>query len=428
MATNTDVYVRLKLQSQEFDQGMTRATKKLNDFDGELESSKNKMSAWTGAITALGVGVAGATLAIVKITNAMAENVFEAEKYSERLGIATKELLNLQSAGRDFGVEAEDISEGLKNMTERLGEAILEGKGATFDALTKLGLDLEYIESLSTDQRLYSIAGALSEVESEAERTFLTMEIFQEEGFKMAEMLALGEDGLKNYVNEQNKFTDSIDIEQLKEYRTQLNSLSKTFESGSQIIAMKFVGALSAVNKQIDITIQKLFGVYKEDLIPDDTLKNIKKAEEGLKRIREQDAQDKLWQDQLKAQEERILAENKANEKTIAQQEEINRLYRWRKETAEELERKDGLFFNIMENITKEVIESTNDIVQKEIQSDLPSLTPRFQGLLERGSAEEASVRGGEVNEIQRQQAEYLKQLVELQKKRERQFKINLVG
>ena len=54
-------------------------------------------------------------------------------------------------------------------MKERLGEAFLEGKGATFDAIKKLGLDLERIKNLDTTSQFLEIADALSKVEDEGE-------------------------------------------------------------------------------------------------------------------------------------------------------------------------------------------------------------------------------------------------------------------
>ena len=210
MAKESDVYVRLKLDSKDFMQNMAKSKKSTKEFISELDDGKKSVKAITLGVAAFGASALVAVTALTKITNAMADSVFQADRYANRLGISTKELLNLQSAAKDFGVEAEDVSEGLKNMTERLGEAILEGRGATFDGLTKLGVDLSHIESLNTEDRFFAIAGALSEVESEAERTFLTMEIFQEEGFKMAEMLDLGEQGLRDYTEAQNEYTDSF--------------------------------------------------------------------------------------------------------------------------------------------------------------------------------------------------------------------------
>ena len=429
MAKESDVYVRLKLDSKDFKKKINEAEKDIKDFEEQGNESNDTIGAMTLGMAAFGAAAIAAGVALITVTKQLADGVFEAERYANRLDISTKSLLNLQSAGKDFGVEAEDVSEGLKNMTERLGEALLEGRGATFDALTKLGVDLKEIESLSTEDRLFKIAGALSEVESKAERTFLTMEVFQEEGFKMAEMLELGEEGLKDYVKQQDKFTDAINIDGLKEYRSEWNKTEKIFGTLTNSTANFFLPALTSLNKTIRRTILGLQGIHESDIIPDKTLERIKAAEKALSRIRGEEIQDQSFEKMRLEEEKRILAENKAGQLTIEQQEKINEKYRARKKLADETRDSGVSFMEIAQELTNNVIDATNDEVQANIaSSNMPSLSPRFAGLLERGSQAEVSARGGEANEMQKQQTQYLKEIAEAQKKRERQFKINNVS
>ena len=432
---SNDVFVRLKLNSAEFDTSLADSTKKVQKFDGEIKEanktvkkSETSIAGMTGALTALSVGAGAVAFAIIKVNSAMADGVFEADRYANRLGLSTKAILNLQSAGKDFGVEAEDISEGLKNMTERLGEAFLEGRGATFDGLTKLGVDLEHIESLNTEDRFFALAGALSEVESEAERTFLTMEIFQEEGFKMAEMLDLGEKGLRDYVKSQDKYTDSLNIEALREYRKEMSLLGKSTEVLSRNLGLLSVGEYaSGLNFLIEGMNEWIAGDFKGELFGEDgiTVSGFSRAdalEAQLQIINKKTRAEEAYQAQLKKNQEEQLKGNKISADALIKEQKLRaealNPFSGSSGKANDVYKRTGLD-ELLKSFRLE--DSAPDLLSTEMQTGT-------LGLLERGSAEEIGVRKGTENELQKERNELLKKILAENKKRQRAFQVTNVG
>ena len=100
MAVTEDVYVKLKLDSTDFEKSMEKSTHDVNEFAREVKGSSTLVDNWGGAIGAATALIGGATTAIAILTAEVAKGVVETEKYAERLGIATKELLALQGVAR----------------------------------------------------------------------------------------------------------------------------------------------------------------------------------------------------------------------------------------------------------------------------------------------------------------------------------------
>ena len=452
-----DVYVRLRLKADEFQQELDKSTKKVEEFDESIKESQKgleeedvSLAGVTGTLVALGAGALATGLAIVSMTDNLAEGVFEAERYANRLDIATTELIALQKVAKQFGVDAEDVNEGLKNMKERLGEALLEGRGATFDALTKLGINLKEIKELDTKSQFLEMAKALRTMDDAGERTFLTMEIFQEEGFKMAEMLNLSEQEFQKLYIAEKKFADNLNIEAIKEYKEESDRLNASLEKLSSTVGSSFAGVLALTSGFLSEVIDKIivlhveFSAWDELQEYNNTLEGIN---ETLEKISKHDAKaldneteerKKILLDAIIGQEQaRIQLENIRSKKSS---EQILKETKWYRDQVEikgkldKMNRGSGVLSGMVNTFTAKLIKDVNETGEEMFREsegereNAPSLSPRFAGLLERGSQAEVSARGGEANEMQKQQTQYLKEIAEAQKKRERQFKINNVS
>ena len=453
---SNDVYVRLRLQAEEFQRELDESKKKVENFEDSIDSSKESLdkeseslAGVTGVLTALGAGFVATGLAVVSMTDNLAEGVFEADRYAKRLDIATTELIALQKVAKQFGVDAEDVNEGLKNMKERLGEAFLEGRGATFDALKRLGVNLEEIKKLNTSEQFFEIAKALRQMDDAGERTFEIMEIFQEEGFKMAEVLSLSENEFQKLYKAEKQFADNLNIGGLRDYKEKTDELNASFDKLSDTVGSSFAGALASTSSFLSDVIDKVIELHTEfsswDVLQEynDTLKDINKT---LGKIDEHEAEMlsdevkerelKLLNSIIKQEQVRIQLENIRSQKTSAQILEQTKWYRDQVEVQEKLNAITGggkVISSFMNTYTEKLIEDTNEAGKKMFEaSGGDKRAPDFQtgtlGLLERGSAAEASVKSGEQNKLEMERNKLLKEILAENKKRRRQFEIQQVS
>ena len=425
MAKQSDVYVRLKLDSKEFEKNMARSRGEVALFEQKTDESESSLNAWGGAIGAATALVGAAATAIVVLTSEVAKGVVETEKYAERLGIATKELLALQGVARSFGVDTEEINEGLKNMKERLGEAFITGKGATFDAIKTLGLDLEKIKSMNTTEQFLTIADALSKVEDEGERTWLQMEIGQEEFFKLGNIIGKGREEIEAMILAQKELGAGLDIEKLKTFGDAQNRLSNSFKNTGDNIATFFAPALGlAAEKTADLLdwYNKL-GTHFDKNPYKDQVESIKELEQALIDIQKIDP----FTSQQKQEESAILDRIKG-EKTVAQiafesdsrhgakEKEASDL---RADIQKRLEEEAKTKNDAQDSLFKTWEEEDKRAAQ---QKQLDSVSGAFQtsGVLERGSVSEASIGAGKANQYEIKSATALEQMLRIMKKENR--------
>lgn len=209
------------------------------------------------ALKAIGIGfvineVMELTGAILGYVDASAEATAITDSYASRLGIATDKMIDLQTAAAQFGVEQEEVNEGIKNMSERIADAYINQTGAAFDALDSLGLSLDNIVQMGADEQFLAVADALSNVEDEAQRTFLSMEIGQEEFFRMNELIALGSDGIRGLIQEtQNLNADlaASDFENIRGMQVAAGNAQTAFDSIIQQLTADLAPSLERVNQ-----------------------------------------------------------------------------------------------------------------------------------------------------------------------------------
>ena len=151
-------------------------------------------------------------------------------------------------------------------MVERLGEASLEGQGAAFDAITKLGLDLEKIEKLNTREQFLEIADALSKVDSST-RNFLATEIGQDEFFKLAEFMNLGREEMEAMLKQAalvNGELSDLDIQNIRQMEASAGEAQAAFNSIFRTIAADVAPVMS----ELFSIASDLFVLFRQEGLP----------------------------------------------------------------------------------------------------------------------------------------------------------------
>lgn len=112
---------------------------------------------------------------------------------SDRTGLSTETLGELDYAATKSGTSLEALEGGLKKMGTKLVDAANGSKTARA-AFTTLGLSVEDLAQLSPDQQFERIAQAISEIDDPAARSAAAMDVFGKSG---ADLLPLMKDGAK---------------------------------------------------------------------------------------------------------------------------------------------------------------------------------------------------------------------------------------
>lgn len=162
--------------------------------DGAMES----LGRVTGALGKMSLLLGGASGGMVALASATAEQAQAAERSAEALGVNATDLQKLQYAASTVNVEAEDMTDILSDLTEKMVEA---GDSDDLAAMFKaLGVSLKNADGTmkNSAQVIMEIADAFSGMGDGAAKTKLAIELMGDAGRRLIPVLNKGSAGLRD--------------------------------------------------------------------------------------------------------------------------------------------------------------------------------------------------------------------------------------
>ena len=181
----------------------TAANKSIDTTTEKAEKSGSKVGSAFSSIAkgAAAVGtavVAGATAvgtAAYKMAMSTAEQADYIDKLSERTGINREELQRWKHAADQSGVSVDSFKNGIKKISDVVDDANNGSKTATA-AISRLGLSLDDLNKMSTEEKFNAITAALADMEDGAERNALGNDLLGKSYMEMLPMLNAGSEGI----------------------------------------------------------------------------------------------------------------------------------------------------------------------------------------------------------------------------------------
>lgn len=152
-----------------------------------------------GALGGLAAGFA--MRAVISSLSETADKMDKVAKTSDRLGIATEELIAFRHAAEISGSDVATMDKAIEKMSVNLGKAVIEG-GTFADVFTDIGLDATALSTLSADEKFRQISDAINLLPSAAMRAAAANNVFGRSGVKLLNTIALGSKGLNEFRQE----------------------------------------------------------------------------------------------------------------------------------------------------------------------------------------------------------------------------------
>ncbi len=172
--------------SDKLSAGLRRAQKRLQAFGAGLRSVGTKMSA-------MGVAILAPPVASAKLFAHVGDKL---DKMSARTGVSTEALSELGFAAEQSGADLEILETGLRKMQKIVGDAA-DGTSTAVDALSRLGLTVEFLAHLSPEQQFKLISDRLSQIADPTLRAAAAMEVFGKSGTRLLPMIQDGAAGIE---------------------------------------------------------------------------------------------------------------------------------------------------------------------------------------------------------------------------------------
>lgn len=187
MVTAASLNVNLTAGIANFEANMKRATSTLSNFT----KMAGKMS------TAFAAASAAIRVPMLAMTKGFADSASEVADLSKKTGVAASSLSALGYAGQLSGVSLGDLGGALAKMNKGLG-----GQSKAFEAI---GLSLDQLRGMNTEQQFLAISDALNAIPNQAQRTAAAVAIFGKSATNLFPLIDGGAESIRNMTDEARK-------------------------------------------------------------------------------------------------------------------------------------------------------------------------------------------------------------------------------
>lgn len=178
-------------------EGLAESKEQINETKESLEgfaqsiNGIQKMMGLIGEVAAFGfIGEQVADLA-----KEFAEWGDQMEKTRSETGLTVQSVQELQFAGKNAGVSAQDMDMAMVHLSRSLGAA-REGNQQSIDSYKALGISMDDLKGVGLDGALEKIAQAFNEHADGANKAALAMQLFGRSGADMIAFLDQGKSGI----------------------------------------------------------------------------------------------------------------------------------------------------------------------------------------------------------------------------------------
>lgn len=148
-----------------FVSGMDKAERASEKWRKQVQKDvADSSKALAGIATAAVAAATAAGVAGYQLLKSTSEQVANTDKWAKSLNMSTQELLAWQFAAEKAGLSGENMADIFKDLSDKIGDAVLNKSGEAVDALNALGLSAEKLAKASPDKQMLAIGEALGKI------------------------------------------------------------------------------------------------------------------------------------------------------------------------------------------------------------------------------------------------------------------------
>ena len=220
-------------------------------------SFASKMAAGiTAAAATITAAVATATAAAVSLGKEFVQTATEVattgdqiDKNSQRLGISVSGYQELDYVLNLCGTSMDSMSAGFKTMTNKIADAT-SGSEEALAMFESLGISLEDLQTMSTEDIFKATINGLQEMEEGADRAALANDLFGKSGQNLAPLLNMTSEEMNEAIdlaNEYGMVMSDDAVQASADYTDALTTLKKTFTGLKNSLMADFLPSLTTV-------------------------------------------------------------------------------------------------------------------------------------------------------------------------------------
>ena len=260
MATTDDLIISLRADVTQLQNSLQQVNQQLNNTQQQGQQANNSLSSGFGQSAdkakMLAAAIATATAAVGVLTATTSNAIREFNSLANSLNLTYNQLARLRAVSEGANLETDMMIDLAKTLNEQIGEAA-NGNKDFEESFARLGLSMSELTKLGVDEQLITVANALGQVSSQADKAQIGATLF---GDNWLPALKLTEVNVKALANEFDNLLPKLDdldvsraIEADKEFDKLIANLRTTTEIVSSDLSPAFTVAARNLNAMFDV-------------------------------------------------------------------------------------------------------------------------------------------------------------------------------
>lgn len=238
-------------------------------FNEAEQSVQDVTKVMAGLITiaaSVATAVTGAAYAMV---NDFANTATEIDQLTKRLNVNAEAFQATAYAAKSFGIEQDQLADGMKELSMRAGEFALTGEGSFKDVASQLGLTREQVKSYGNDVNgLFNLVrDKLAGIQNQGQRQFLADALFggglADVGGEFFSQTSANIEALQKQAQESGIVISQETLDMSREYTREMDALQGRIKGLWNIVASNLLPIFTRITRQM----KEFFDLHGEDIV-----------------------------------------------------------------------------------------------------------------------------------------------------------------
>ena len=237
-------------------------------FNEAEQSVKDVTKVMAGLITIAASAATAVTGAAYAMVNDFANTATEIDQLTKRLNVNAEAFQATAFAAKSFGIEQDQLADGMKELSMRAGEFALDGK-ANADAFGAIGITQAQVKQYGNNiEGLFRLVrNKLSEVKEQGKRQFLADALFggglADVGGEFFSQTSENIAALQKQARESGLVISQDNLDMAREYTREMDSLQDRIKGLWNIVASRLLPIFTRITRQM----KEFFDLHGDEIV-----------------------------------------------------------------------------------------------------------------------------------------------------------------
>ena len=269
MTTIDKLLVQVRADISDLKANMNNSVRVVKDSTQKIDKQSKILAAGFSKVR---IAAIAASAGIVLMGKSTVTQVDKIQKLGIRLSESTENLSRFKFVAEQNGIAFETFAMAMQRQQRRISEAA-KGFGEAKDALAELGLNAENLNQLTVTEQFTQVTAAMEGVKNTADRTRLSMKLFDSEGVALAQIMDQGAVAMQNLAKQTPNVITQKDADRIATFNDNLNTLKSNIQKAIIPVLSGLASKVNAIfeiedkvaennlESQIESTKAKIFGL-----------------------------------------------------------------------------------------------------------------------------------------------------------------------